>query len=161
MSQVPLNRFWQGKGRKRLGNGRGYLTDCWNGLTIIKSISGKTGRATADGRVIHHSTLRIGTASSRARIDASVVDAGGIGRTIRAQKTFRPAIGIRADHVWFASALSLSGNHVTDRIGSARVRIARIRRNRSQSRLFHGGTGDRGYRGQEFWLKMIRIRLEC
>lgn len=76
--------------------------------------------------MIDDSTIGIGAASTRARIDAFLVDASLIGRTIGAENTFRPTVGTSADHVGHTAALGLSRNDLALRIRSARCRSAGI-----------------------------------
>ncbi len=96
--------------------------------TIDERIAREALRATTGWRMVHHLAFGVGATRTRTRIDTLLVDAGLGRRTIRADDAFGSAIGSRSDHVRQASALSLSGNDRAERVGSARVRIARIGR---------------------------------
>ena len=69
--------------------------------------------------MIDDSAIGIGGTSTRTRIDTLLIDASPIRWTIRAEHTFRPAVGNRADHVRNAAALGLSRDDLALRIGSA------------------------------------------
>ena len=83
---------------------------------------------TADGNVIGHSTVGIDAANSLTWVNASVVYAALVARTVRVQNTFRPA---RAE--WIADIISradaIDGSILLSAIGvgTARIGIARAR----------------------------------
>lgn len=67
------------------GSLKNHLTNCWDWPAVAESVSGESGCATADGRVVDHSAFGIGATSSRARIDASLVNASLIGWAVGAE----------------------------------------------------------------------------
>ena len=87
--------------------------------------------------MVHHSTVRVLGARPRARVHALLIDARAIRRAIGADGALWPAVWCGADHSRQTAALSSTADHLAFRVRTARVRIARIRWNRSQSALFN------------------------
>ena len=71
-------------------------------MTVVEWISGESLRTRADGIVVNHLAQSIGTAHSRTRILALLVDTSLVLGTIRVFETFRLAIG------WFAKVSRLT-----------------------------------------------------
>ncbi len=82
--------------------------------------------ATANGNVVGDSTVGIDTASSRARIDASVVDAALVARTVRVQDAFGSTRAERiSDIISRTDAVDGSVLLSAISVGAARIGIAR------------------------------------
>ena len=93
-----------------------HLTNGWNGPAIAESVARETGHAAADRRVADHSALGVGSARSRARINAFLVDTGLVGRAVRVDDALRTAVRRGADHSRNTATLGLSGNDLALRI---------------------------------------------
>lgn len=93
-------------------------------------IAGETGGASANGNVICHAALGVQSADAGARIDAAVVDAALLARTLRVDGALGPARDVRVSGVvGRAAALRTARRRIHHALSvrSARVRNARPR----------------------------------
>ena len=123
-----------------------FLTNCWNRPATVKAVTRITRCTITNWRMINNSAVGIWSASSRAWINAFLVDASQVWWAIRAEQALRATVGYWADHIGLATALSLSRHDLTLRVWSARRWIARIRRNRFQRSFLYNRSGNRRYK---------------
>ena len=114
-----------------------FLTLYWKRLTSGKTITSVTVNTATKWWMINHSTVRIQTTRSKARINTFLVNTSLRRSTISTDGTLRSTVGCTTDHIRHARALCLSGHHLALRIGSARWWIARVRWKRWQGSFFY------------------------
>jgi hypothetical protein len=110
--------------------GVGYnLTDSGDWPAVSESVAGEPFATQARRGMVDYTTLGVGAASARTRIDTFTVDAGLFGWAVRANHALWSAIGNRTDHSSKAGALRDTAHRLTLGIRAARWRVARIWRN--------------------------------
>ena len=115
-------------------------------MTIPETIALEALGAAADRAVVDNPTVCVGTAGSRTRIDAFLIDTRAIRGTVRADDTFWTTIGCRSDHIGHTGTICLAIHNGAESVGSARMRTARIGRKRAKSCFFHYGVRDCSYK---------------
>ena len=102
-----------------------FVTNDWDRTTNAVRIAGVTFFTAANRNVIGYVAVGVYSASSRARIDAFVVDAVLIPRTIGIKDALRPAGAVRiADVISRTNAIDGAVLFLALGICSARIRIA-------------------------------------
>jgi len=115
-----------------------------NSLTLLhhalrERVSCETRRASASGRVAHHSAFCVGSARTRARVSALQVDASQVTRTLTIGNALWPAVGRRAGVIGQARARRALSSHLTHCVRSTRRRLTGVRGGR-----LHRDLGCRG-----------------
>ncbi len=107
--------------------GVGYnLTDSRDWPAVSESVASEPFATRARRGMVDYTTLGVGAASARTRIDTFTVDAGLFGWAVRANDALWSAVRHRTDHSSKAGALSDTTHRLTLGIRAARWRIARI-----------------------------------
>ena len=132
--------------RKLLCVIKSILTNNGSRSAISETIALEALGTTADRAVVDNPTVCVGTAGSRTRIDAFLIDTRAIRGTVGADDTLWTTIGCRSDHIWHATTVGLPVHNGTKSVGSARMRTARIGRKRAKCRFFHYGVRNCSYK---------------